>query len=519
VHLVNGKSSCEGRIEVLYNGVWGTVCDDDWDIKDANVVCRELGCGRAVPLTNRSTFGQGTGYILLDNVDCKGSENSLRECRNHGWGVHNCNHFEDVAVKCNALLPDNTRTLRGLKQRAYPQTAPLLKEDGNVRLVNGDDLCRGRVEIFYQEEWGTVCDDDWDINGANVVCQQLGCGTAVEYLKSSSFGRGSGPILLDNVNCDGTESKLSACRSLGWGVHNCGHHEDSGVICTGFGTPTSAHKLTSTAYNFRNIRSDVTAATVLKDSPFPATQLSTTTSPAIGKKGGSIRLVNGNNSCQGRVEVLYRGVWGTVCDDDWDQDNAEVICRQVGCGAAIKATVLGYFGYGSGPILLDNVDCDGNEKDLADCFHLGWKQHNCGHHEDAGVICKGNLNWDLQGSDSSVHCMSFPTPSDQTGSLRLVNGSHRCEGRVEIYNSSAWGTVCDDAWDLKDAMVVCWQLGCGAPISAKQEAYFGWGQGIIYLDNLKCRGNETSLLQCSHIRWDVHNCDHSEDAGVQCALS
>ena len=101
ISLVNGSNHCEGRVEISHSGGRGTVCDNSWDLRDAEVVCRQLGCGFAVAATSSASFGQGSGSIYLDNVNCTGSESSLFQCGHNGWGSNNCGHSEDAGVVCS----------------------------------------------------------------------------------------------------------------------------------------------------------------------------------------------------------------------------------------------------------------------------------------------------------------------------------------------------------------------------------------------------------------------------------
>ena len=125
-----GGSNLEGRVEVLVSGTWGTVCDDYWDIRDARVVCHQLGFLDAVSAEHRGRYPSGTGEwwacawavgpagqcsvtslapppgpIYLDDVACAGTEGSLLECQHLGLGIHNCQHFEDAGVVCTSEYP------------------------------------------------------------------------------------------------------------------------------------------------------------------------------------------------------------------------------------------------------------------------------------------------------------------------------------------------------------------------------------------------------------------------------
>ena len=100
---LGGSTGGQGRVEVNYNnGGWGTICDDLWDLNDADVACRMLGFKSASSFTKRASFGEGTGIVWLDNVQCQGTESSLLLCSHLGLAVHNCEHNEDAGVVCSS---------------------------------------------------------------------------------------------------------------------------------------------------------------------------------------------------------------------------------------------------------------------------------------------------------------------------------------------------------------------------------------------------------------------------------
>jgi hypothetical protein len=119
----------------------------------------------------------------------------------------------------------------------------MAQTEGDIRLVNGPTANAGRVEVFHDGRWGTVCDDNFEQNAGNVVCQQLGFARATAFdLNDPSgpafFGPGVDPIWMDDTLCTGSEARLVDCPFDGFGVDNCDHGEDAGVVCEGSPAPT-----------------------------------------------------------------------------------------------------------------------------------------------------------------------------------------------------------------------------------------------------------------------------------------
>ncbi|XP_014253217.1 lysyl oxidase homolog 2 [Cimex lectularius] len=235
LRLVGGRGKYEGNVEIFHKGRWGNICDDEWDLREASIVCSKLGYELSRP-TYASYFGEPRGNYLMDNLYCDGSEKNLSSCRFDGWGNHDCEKDEAAGVVCinnektkSIIMSDATNTVKIEKDKVKTKYGDL-----QLRLADGRTKNEGRVEMLLdskgEQGWYAICGDGWRLIEANVVCKQLGLGFAQTATQNHFLGNGILNMTMSGVECVGNEVSLSECT-----IPNsfyCPGNFFAGVICT-----------------------------------------------------------------------------------------------------------------------------------------------------------------------------------------------------------------------------------------------------------------------------------------------
>ncbi|XP_049445542.1 scavenger receptor cysteine-rich type 1 protein M130-like isoform X4 [Epinephelus fuscoguttatus] len=506
VRLVNGISLCSGRLEVKSkqsNQRWSSVCEADFDQQDAEVVCRELGCGPPSVLQG-GLYGEEEAPMWTREFQCEGNESALLDCRSSGSERDTCSPGKAVGLTCS----------------------------DPVRLVGGDSRCAGTLELKHNGDWRpmTAVHDVWTLKTAVIVCRELDCGSAL---------------------------------SVGWRE----------------GSSDRSVWMTSGCDNFRTALSKC----VVSDSSSSITDLICS---------DSVRLVNGISLCSGRLEVRSNQRWSSVCEADFDQQDAEVVCRELGCGPPSALQGLLY-GEVEAPMWTKGFQCEGNESALLDCKSSGSERDTCSPGKAVGLTCSepvrlvggvsrcaGTLELEYQGdwrpvsdryehwtlreavvacgeldcgsavsvgrreesSDRSVwlilpHCVqsgfalrecatssssSFIIVLTCSDSVRLVNGTSLCSGRLEVKSNQSkqsnqrWSSVCEAHFDQQDAEVVCRELGCGPPL-VLQGGLYGEEEAPMWSREFQCEGNESALLDCRSSGSERDTCSPGKAVGLTCS--
>ncbi|XP_071480635.1 scavenger receptor cysteine-rich domain-containing group B protein-like [Diadema antillarum] len=466
VRLVDGRVDSEGRVEVFLDDTWGAICDNLWGPEDAEVVCKQLGYIGADLALVASPFGRGNNPVLLDKVQCNGLESNISTCQHAGVGVKDCHESKIAAVTCTT--------------------------EGSLRLVNGSTPSEGRIEVLSESgEWGTICDDGWDIVDAGVACRELGYPDALEARINPfpshfepPFGQGTGPILLDGVRCSYQRLLRDCPTEKSWGIHDCSHKEDAGVVCD-----------------------DTT-----------------------------VRMVGGEYPDEGRVEVFYGGTWGTICTHEWSIEDAHVFCRQLGYPLGARS-IKGVPSDRGNVVLLDGLQCNGSEASLSDCPSSGWANNeNCDSEsaQVAGVVCnvpsvvidllsgssslEGVVRYredttsglicdeDWGNREATVVCRQLgyaEASSSKPVSLESVRGNifyrdYQCEGTESQLSECAYNRTLNPAECVSDYIA---QVTCGPPkdfdIRADGSEYPEQGRVDVFLNG------EWGLLTDSYVSYDV----------------
>ncbi|XP_078270799.1 scavenger receptor cysteine-rich domain-containing protein DMBT1-like [Rhinoraja longicauda] len=416
-------------------------------------------------------------------------------------------------------------------------------EDFFLRLIDGDSVCSGRVEVFYNETWGTICDDYWDMADAIVVCRQVSCGFAQSARGSSQFGEGMGDIWLDDVECVGTESNLRQCKIRAVGEHNCAHAEDAGVICNPDHPPkpsiysgkksgvfikgedlkikcsTQGSYMATMFYLFK----DNGDSPVLSKSP--TTRLFTATFQFNNVTDGQA----GNYSCRYDSEIS-----GKMYKSE-RSDNVNIMLKEYLPAPEMMQSRASNVIIQGQDVTLKCQTQEGCEQ----CRFYLYKDHEANlidsqmatdsqsfvlfnvteidKGDEGSYFCKYEVfvNERLHFNSSLSSGLNITVQDDVK--LRLANRDNVCEGEVEVFYNGTWGKVCARGWGLSEAGVVCRHLGCGFGKSAVSTERYRFGTDDVQLNYVHCQGTERTLWNCLSLSWSENTCYDYFRAQVTCS--
>ncbi|KAJ8985991.1 hypothetical protein NQ317_013875 [Molorchus minor] len=226
-----------------------------------------------------------------------------------------------------------------------------------------------------------------------------------------------------------------------------------------------------------------------------------------------LKKVNGGIKL-GMLKYYITALGELFVTDEWDENEAEVICRQLGYSReCCRPTLNSYFAPARRRFWMDNVYCDGTEEEISLCRFDGWGQNDCTPMEAAGVICEVPDQISQNIPQTKISMVSMPNNMK----LRLKGGRVPTEGRVEIStNGKNWEAICGDGWSLIEALVVCKSLSLGFASDAMQTEYFGGNLTKRSLGGVKCLGNEYSITQCFYNKHATGKCKSRDLAAVSC---
>ncbi|XP_039651810.1 scavenger receptor cysteine-rich type 1 protein M130-like isoform X1 [Perca fluviatilis] len=506
VRLVGGDSRCAGTLEVKHHGEWRPVDYDLWTLKTADVVCRKLDCGSVVSVGKRT----------------ESSENFTHEHEyEYEYEYNNPFFQQNLKVKSVWRIDSDCvqSDLRECAESSFSSYIMDLTCSDSVRLVNGTSLCSGRLEVKTSQstqKWSSVCDDDFDQQDAEVVCRELGCG-APSVLQGVLYGEMEAPMRTKEFQCGGSESALMDCRSSSSDRNTCSSGKAVGLTCSEpavvrlvggdshcAGSLELKHHREWIRLSTKSGWTLKTAAVicrelgcgsalivdegVIEDAPLwgissdcvqsGSALRDCATAPSSDKIlyltcSDSVRLVNGTSLCSGRLEVKTSQStqkWSSVCEDDFDQQDAEVVCRELGCGApSVLQGAL--YGEVKAPIRVKEFQCGGNESALMDCRSSSSDRNTCSSGKAVGLTC----------SEPDV--------------VRLVGGDNRCAGTLELKPQADWRPLVGYNWTLKTADVACSELGCGSAVFVEQREDSSYRS--VWSVNSDCIQSGSALRDCA----------------------